>query len=1801
MVQASILESGLQPEDYLWPLTSIRDALLYPEVESSIPSRLLPNLLRYHLPRLKDPLSAFKTSSSQSRNALNSSTITIPSTTLTVDIDAQTKSLAIQLSDQSQIDEIEAYLLVASCTRHSASSRTPEHEKQALQADHVVEWYKEECLAVPQVVMLIVRSADEDTSLRKLALDMKREIMENVGGYMEVLFRGFSTLAQKQVDRISSSDHAISWATYQLQMQEHLLDLLFLILYSTIARSASISEGLLRGSIMSAFGTYQANREIWDLDPDCQRLQLRIRDLLVVIAVESLCLGQVLSGPEADGSQETLLQSRDKIQSVHQFLIEQSEAQEISSWPMVVVCLGWSIVLQSLPDEVLPTSTNMDASTPFQRMAMMVLSPKAELFAWMETILSGSLFAQAKNTSGGQLANDMSIFRRKAMKDLLVGLSQVVRIEYIADQHGLFTAWTLLFGAGPPEASLSLSVGFWEEDFTIPDRRAILDLSRFPLEPTNLLNVMSALTAASSTEEGNFEAMEKTAARAADYFDRLSYFTHVINPNLGGIVHTSPSSVKTTKTLAIPGGASIPAGTEGTLIAGEDGGAQVVRWETQISGWGLLVELLRVGVLVRPFDEPALAIPGDTGSTSYSFRDLGIQGESSQTLSAGLKFLRSVMRSSARAAANIFARLPTSDSSPPGQTLLQLIFAVLENTIAQPDEQIGVYAIDILRIMIRTQSHSICQSLKASAFFEIRGRARGALGQLIQADSAKGEHGLTIAFLRLVLSLVEDSSTTDALLVQSALRLVVVEVWSQFSGWRYKDIARKYEVAALVLEIFDATLRHPFTIDNSAFSMPASLLVEVFISTASPLTYRPLIEILTQSAPLITRLQQEKRRSDSELVTAGVESSISFLATLLRIGAITSTSASALPMSIFSATVSASNLKIERLQLVDHFFELVLSPTTPDVITLATLKLLRTFLESTAADASRPSLAGSVRNAEDMLGRLAEYATRHQPPAVRSAVWDLLSTTIATQPGCVSFCTGSTGALKGATDLLVDSDELLDQSPQVLASALGYLQAVLESPGAAKAVVDLRTNDGLWQNVYEVATQANPALPNFSIAGEELAPMTTLYAYKVQAKANATALLAAELASLAGVEEETNVETTSQRLVLGLFRSSAGLQQAALSAIDTSCDPELHELQGKVVQDSGRSLVQFKSVLMACERDYGERYLYDGAVHIPLDETLESSVNLSVATLNLNWSALDAQISLTKSFRSLCESISTFTDGDPLAASAALKTAVAVAEELAEEYRGGDVMLAAQTERLGILSILLDTAMDADHEISDSSLLVRLEKALRSVIESPLFPPVISLRHPELPAIHKPVLRSLFLLLQRLSPGSIIDSFLDSGTMIALEAADILLDRVVRDQGPPSHNDLSLVIGILCEITKLNKTVPMLLDKMQEFGIVSRSLEVVIRAKLVGAHVAPPVSSVLLLHLALASNPVSAEKLAVFGILPAYSDNLIAVEAEQGRISTSNPAGNVNQAWCGMLFVIKALLSSLPDTASFAKSDVVPFVRVCSAQMLKALSWEGETPLSGGAIDELELVVDVFYGLYRSIGGLNEYVLPALHLLKSIRYALSHPRLLSTLFIPASEEEMSSLEKELQSLEASKGPVDLLDETRTPVLAEKTLALLRIARTILLTLSISTKAWTILRGQEDPRADRVLESEDEGNESTSSDPVGIFNDLHLLVTNIADRLDGNPEAKSVCVQIIEATGLLSTTQLLLRNDLRPIETEQNDDDMEIDGKRRVSLGTDRRSQLMRELIVDLKGMLGASESALGKMLNSAVEDRFGGY
>ena len=1518
-------------------------------------------------------------------------------------------------------------------------------------------------------------------------------------------------------------------------MQAALLELLFIVLVQTPERKAPTSHALVRGSILASFGTVQATRQYWESDSECEILQDRIRDTLILIAVESTGLSSSLAGPSEDdpaqNAEGSLVSSKAHIEFVNQLILDASEGEYDEdektvryddSSPVALLCLAWSIVLRTLPQNLAPSFSHGEESVPYQEVASRAFDGRTGLFAWMERILTGPLFPESEDTDVTSATTRKATNLRRIFKDLLVGTTELLNVENIPDQVGLYKAWETTFGTGGPGMRIMLAADFWQVDYPSETRRAVLEQARYPFQPGGLLNALRALSVPEINESVSRSLFGLDVTHCAcDFlngFPNATFVTPTSAYTVAGLDQTGRKMVRSTQPLVLPGGVEIPRGTTGLRLTNDDM-APVISWSVVMPGWKMLVETMRAaaGLSATPSE-----VKSD-GAVYLTVEDLFAGTEppsSTDVLLPAFRFLTSILRRQSSLTLELLGATLSSQTAI--HPLVEVTLAVLCDFSASYDPNLAVEALKLLQSLVLAPDTRCWQALKASAFFGGYGRKRCPAASLLQLG-AQLDHSITIAMIQLVSSLAEASSashmTEDNAVLKAALTLLFNEAWSFFPGWRYEHLGRKFEVGALLFELYDTILRHPFSRQTNTLTPTAESLLSLFITSASPLTYRPIIDVVTQATSTLRGMISRHRETEARWIVDSVDKALQLLSTLFRLASSMKTPLTALPYGILGATViSPSSHKV---QLFDYLLELTSLPSTQPYTTLLCLKTARTYLEAIAGDPKRPSVAGLLRDPAASFDRLASLTGSDSTSETQAAAWQLLATIITTQQGCATAVVlepeadNLAGVLKLAEDYILKTSDTYTDEPHVVTAALAFVQAVLDCPSLDTSIVILRKNQAFWEAMYEIANRLIPSPPTFQLSmhADDFASRIWQYAYSVQAKANATAVLSAELGL--SVDYDEGRETKTQSLVLGLFRSPAKLTEAAALAVHSSCEPRVHEDQLERLKECGWDLKGLETIALPAEREYGDTYLYgesdsaslfldvchadlqDLTPTIPYNETKQSIANLAIDMFNLNWSMLDADIALTKSVHGLVERISYWTQGDGLSVAASLRAAAVVTELLGSEDREGDVMLAIQAERLALLAVLLETGLDSENDQADTPLLKDLLIGVQKVLENSSFPPISSLRHPELPPLHRPILRILFLLFQSLAihpkHDLQIDTMLEEAISFTVEAADVILDSVIR--GQDSTGDLGLVIGSLCGMIKVVST-HVWLDKMSETNLIGRSLEIVTRTKVIdtsssqggGAPTFVPsqIPLVLLLHLALATNSLSAEKLAVSGVLSAYSDNSIALAAETASITPPIETApyTIHGSWYSMLLVVKALLSSLPDTRSFIKSDVTPFIRVGTEQMVRALSWNGETPLTTSALDEMQITLDIFYGISQSVNGGSDGILSSIgpslvDLLKGMREAFEHPLELSQTIIPSSEDEHLALDQELSTVMDHSSAVDLatlLDEKKVPTVSARVERLLRVTATAAMTLVNLTRVWPALKEGE-RNQDAILHSD----------------------------------------------------------------------------------------------------------------------------
>ncbi|GAA6058665.1 hypothetical protein JCM10212_004076 [Sporobolomyces blumeae] len=790
-------------------------------------------------------------------------------------------------------------------------------------------------------------------------------------------------------------------------------------------------------------------------------------------------------------------------------------------------------------------------------------------------------------------------------------------------------------------------------------------------------------------------------------------------------------------------------------------------------------------------------------------------------------------------------------------------------------------------------------------------------------------------------------------------------------------------------------------------------------------------------------------------------------------------------------------------------------------------------------------LGGNDRAEKLVVSLLAIVEDSDGPSEVQVAVWDLISAFVDSQPGLALLLVtgrqypfseeaslpsaGEKGKGKESTasePKLVALARSLAPPPQkpLARTAIGvaletvgtWRDAWADRPTVLVAV--LRFFDFVWQHLAEYG----PSLDDFrsrpaawktfvEIAFEDAGSPSDRdddvesYCFRIMAKAHAVRIVALDIEASLQRHGAKAADSSSFKAFAEVLRDGKKLLGTLGSAVSSSCAPELHrgiyalvsstfaELDLDTLRQAGPAHPLDEA------RQFGASYMYslplvrrklDGFMadrdhddSSMVDPEAFADVVGQIARLNCNFPLLEAEISGTRSWRQVLEVILPLIRKDEGAQKAALAVVGAVAKDVADEDRGGQVMAAIQSERLEILSSLVEVVRGAPAATAKDALVGLLTDA-SSIVTSETFDFLGSISQRRTPALHSSALRIAFDLVRHLNTlypeaqqaaalssdqRSTVNSAVDSILRATLTAVRDLfvLARTVKSR--EIEQDLSLSIAVATQIFRciFAPSPAVWLAHCHSLDLFRTGLEVFVYMEQLDGGRPLYAQHVLDFCLAVATtSPRAAEQLALEGVMTALTNNALTAAAEAGAINLTSPADGSrtpqHELWTSMLALVVALVSALGESTRFVEQDVTGFVRLYGAQVAEAMAWQSTMPVTAAGTEETAAVVSVMHGLTKAssraggsspaIAVASVFVEQSLNLLQHLVYALLHPNHLSSLVDATSPEERGWLEKE----------ADETDLAKRPVSAAVTLAFVHLARDIVSSLVDYTDAWKTL-------------------------------------------------------------------------------------------------------------------------------------------
>ncbi|TIA85954.1 hypothetical protein E3P99_03844 [Wallemia hederae] len=658
--------------------------------------------------------------------------------------------------------------------------------------------------------------------------------------------------------------------------------------------------------------------------------------------------------------------------------------------------------------------------------------------------------------------------------------------------------------------------------------------------------------------------------------------------------------------------------------------------------------------------------------------------------------------------------------------------------------------------------------------------------------------------------------------------------------------------------------------------------------------------------------------------------------------------------------------------------------------------------------------------------------------------------------------------------------QLWESSASLLSSVLRFLDIVWQNlDGHLPAVKSLRSDEKFWERLGDVALKDSGAVPPTTnndtdsliedgsdrdgpVDAQALSANVVAYAHRLCSSSFALSIISNDRSTGSGGEKES----TSASLKC-TERIAGKAQQMVSLAIRNSVDTELHSNVHSSVKLAfdGLDLAQYHNII---NPQFGTAYVFNTSLlKVKLDGFVASSASAAEAVdadlvyatiehvkqLNLDWSIVDAQVGFTRSVTAFvskaCSSLTTPVD--------AVACATRAAAEVASESREGAVMLGVHADRLALILKLLELGLKKSNSDSKSFSPVELIENVEQVVNLPIMPVTESCRKSLAPPFHMHAMQIIFLAMHFLKQTQIPQQHSRESTRACRDILSTIITclaislEAAKGGATASDEEFDLLVVTFMAVVKspLAPSVAYWLPLLVEADVIRLSLDVLSKIALNPASQPPPedamveddaevqntpkplfLQAVIDLHLILCSVPQAAERMALDGLVAAYSASTLANLAEQGAVLSYDPAyvGTRNPwhtAWCRMLSVLTSLINVLGGSSQFIDIEIIGFIQLGGSQLANALSWNTETPFNLATIEEVKLTISLFvsiansehYAQNTSYGQrsqpskavLHAFNIRAMYLLQQLTYGLTHPHLILQLVEPITSNERERL------------------------------------------------------------------------------------------------------------------------------------------------------------------------------------------------
>ncbi|KAL7377347.1 hypothetical protein ABVT39_026230 [Epinephelus coioides] len=755
MAETKMAESELSVRSCreLWTILLGRSALREPaQIEAE---------LHRHWDRLHQGLSYYKPPSSSSAGKVKENK----------DVAQPLKDFGLRISKILGLDEQQSVQLLQCYlqedyrgTRDSLKVvLKDERQSQALLLK-VADYYYEERMCLLRCVLLLLTYFQDErhpyrTEYANCVNKLEKDLVSKYQSQFENLFKAEAPTWETHGNLMTERQVSL-WFLQCLREQSLLLEIIFLY-YAYFEMSPSDLLSFTKMFKEQGFGLRQTNRHLVDKSMDA--LVDRIGYLSSLILVEGMDIDFLHKCALEDCTEQHQFASAPEIiKEMDQLLLTFGDIPHHGP-----VLLAWVLLRHTLrPDESSPVIRRI-GNTALQ----------LEVFKYISTMLKG-LGVSGNNCTAS------------TAKMCVYGLLSFVITSFEEESlqtGGVATQCSHLIDAACEVLSApSLAEVFWEMKPNM-GLGMILDsaVGMFPHKIGPLLQLLTALLSNKSTVK-----------KVYNFLDKMSFYTQVYKHKPNDIISKDDETLwrRQTPKLLYPLGTGqtnlwMPQGVLGqVMIAGEQG--YVVRWDHSYSSWTLFtceVEMLLHVVSTADVIahcarvKPILDLVHKIISTDWTVSDCLLPLTS--RIYMLLQRLTSVINPPVDVIASCVNCLSVLAARMPGK-----VWSSLHHTGFLP------FASNPLTSMSQCVS---AEGMKAGNYGNL----------LVQIEQPRGEYAVTIAFLRLVTTLVKGQlgSTQNKGLIPCVL-LVLKEMLPTYHKWRYNTYGVRERIGCLILELIHAIL-----------------------------------------------------------------------------------------------------------------------------------------------------------------------------------------------------------------------------------------------------------------------------------------------------------------------------------------------------------------------------------------------------------------------------------------------------------------------------------------------------------------------------------------------------------------------------------------------------------------------------------------------------------------------------------------------------------------------------------------------------------------------------------------------------------------------------------------------------------------------------------------------------------------------------------------------------------------------------------------------------------------------------------